>query len=344
MNNLFIQQSKKSLGTNIEYFIRNNYTEKGRRARLKFAEEVNALLNVESDDDANYKKVSRWICGESFPDLITIVAISKVMNKSINELFSEAISCLSRTKSLNQIEKDTLKSLIKNETVDSCSTIYIPYAFQENPVYNNKVFFTRKEIIDFYKHKATAACRIDRLRDYYRLLKKGTNLTDEKHFARFCSVAFIENLSEESREPIFYTNEDDYYEKMKEIWKEATPGENFDNKDFFNVVFFEERSFDYNTFFNVRLDKAYYFMQKGLAESIYNQYLLGLIEKGFIQPCEPEYYSCEWDDGYIDSGYFEKSKNLTVFTDDDYDYNLDTISFSFKLNLNNAEKVEILSY
>lgn len=338
MNEKFIETCKRSLGTKIDNFVRNNYTEKGSKARIKFAQQVNELLNIPTDDEqANYKKVSRWISGETLPDLITIVAISKVMNTSVDELFGKASEEILPTSSLLPHEKKVLKNILQDCWDKKTLTVYIPYAFRGKEYYTNKGYFTREEIVALYKQKAADACRVDRLEEYNVLQQKGNKLSGKTHFSRFCNVEFLENHDIESRESIFYDNEEEYYAQITNVWEE------YGRNDFFNVVFFEERIFDFHDYADWRAEKAYYYQKKSHAKNIYALCFSNLIKTGIITPCKPRTDIVEFDN-LIDEVTFNHDMNLTTFTDNDYDYPLDTISFSFDVNLTTAQIRDILNW
>ena len=338
MKTEFIEKCKTALGTNIDNFIRSNYVEKGSKARIQFVEQVNDFLGMSNEDEqVGYKKVSRWISGETFPDLITIVAISKVMDKGIDELFSSEIDGLMPTASLTHPEKKVLKNILQDCWDKKTLTVYIPYAFRGKEFYTNKGYFTREEIVALYKQKAADACRVDRLEEYNALQKNGSKLNGKTHFSRFCNVAFLENHDSESRESIFYDNEEDYYAQITNVWEE------YGQNDFFNAVFFEERVFDFHDYADWRAEKAYYYQKKSHAKTIYAICFSNLIKTGIITPCKPRTDIVEFEN-IIDEVTFNHDMNLTTFTDNDYDYPLDTISFSFDVNLTITQIREILNW
>ncbi len=360
MKNNFIEKCKNTLGNKIDDFIRNNSNYKGKKARIKFVESVNKLLNIDNfDEQSNYKKVSRWISGEVFPDFITVIAISKVMGVSLDELFNDNIASLSKLNELSIEEKRTLKKLIANADKEDVSSMYIPYAFKEKQLCANSELFTREEVINLYKEKANKVFLLDRFNLYNSLSQeKVIQKNEEKHFVRFCSVEFIESSKLElpknfylhkdgyeysSPECILYTNTDEYYKKISKIW------ERYNNNNFYNVIFFDEWQCDYNENNLSNVDKAYFYKTKAIAESTYNKYFLSLIKKGLLTPVKIDFL-----DEYNKAFGFEQAENketsnninigkfITFFTDDEHEYSLETISFSFKINLSKIEMQELL--
>lgn len=339
MNQRFIEDSKRNLGRNVDNYIRTHYEAKGKKARIAFADAVNNVLGIPkdaSDNDNKYKKVSRWITGEVLPDLLTILAISKLLDRSVNDIFDKC-DAFPTTKGINYFEAKTLKSLITNENTRGVTTIYIPFAFREDFLFDERPYFTREQMIDYYKRKAAAACALDRLKEYNALVEKGVKINGEKHFARFCSVTFIEAAPDELSQPILYTNTDDYYDKISELWEDPVL------RDYYNAVYFEERAYCYDNYTNESIEKAFFHMQKAYAEHVYKETFKPLIEKGILVPCEPVESVAEFDDGFVEESATPMDKILACFTDEKEDYRLDTIAFSFRLKLSKADKIDILS-
>lgn len=362
MKKNFVAQCKDVLGKKIDDFIRYNDKYKGKK-RILFAKEVNSLLNIESfDEQSDYKKVSRWISGEAFPDLITVMAISKVMGVSIDELFDNNIVLLQKVGQLSIEERKTLKKLISNVNKDNISSVYIPYAFMGKELSFSKEILTREEVVKLYKEKAIRACVLDMLkkvRENESYAKIISSPNAEKHFPRLFSFEFIESaeieLPEEfyknedgyiydTPECIFYNNKDEYYEKISKVW------EKYGQDNFFNVIFFDERQFDYNDKDIIEIkDKANYYKTKAYAEKIYDDCFLPLIKKGVLEPIEYDFNGIDNRDFGFDSEDNENiaenivlGKTLSFFADDEYEYNLQTISLNFKINMSKIEMQEIL--
>lgn len=358
MKNDFLEKCKRTLGNKIDNFIRNEKNYKGKKARIKFAEHVNSLLNIKNfDEQSNYKKVSRWISGEVFPDFITTIAISKVLGLSLDELFNEDILSFSKFRSLTENEIKILKLLISNINEDNVVSVYIPYSFNNEQIFIKKDLLTREEIVKFYKEKATKICLLDRLKEYNRLVDCGTIINKEKHFPRFCSIEFIDsneinftdliNRNEDGTpKAIFYTNSDEYYEKISTVWHE------YGQDNFYNVLFFDECFFDYNdesAYSN--LDKAYYYRIKYFAESVYMKKFTTLIDKGIIEPMKYD-FSIESSDFESDNNSkielpikkISEGKELCSFRAYNNNYDLETVRFAFKVNLSKFEQIEILKH
>lgn len=359
MNNNFIEKSKHILGEKIDNFIRNDKNYKGKRARVKFVEQVNNLLGIENfDEQANYKKVSRWISGEVLPDFTTIIAISKVMGISLDELFDENNDFFPKISILTKNEIKTLKRLIVNANNENISSMYIPYAFNNEQIHTEKVLHTREEVIKLYKEKATKAFMLKRIKDFNALMEKGEIQNTEKHFSRFCNVEFIESseielpssfyCNEEGYkdflESIFYTNTDEYYEKISTIWEKCG------QDNFYNVVFFDECLYDYqeNNGYN-NLDKAYYHKTKVRANSVYTEQFDALIKRGIIEPVEfdftinsADFVASETEEDFSTIKKICSEKVISSFNAYEHDCDLDTIRFSFKINLTELEQQEIL--
>ncbi len=358
--NDLIERSKRTLGEKIDNFIRNDKNYKGQKARVKFAEQVNNLLGIESfDEQTNYKKVSRWISGEVFPDFSTIIAISKVMGISLDELFDGNNDFFPKISILTKNEIKTLKQLIINANNENISSMYIPYAFNNEQISTEKVLHTREEVIKLYKEKSTKAFMLKRMKDFNALMEKGKIQNAEKHFPRFCSVEFIESCrielpnsfyhyeeGYENSDPksIFYTDTDEYYEQISTIWEKGG------QDNYYNVVFFDEFLFDFpdNTAYN-NLDRAYYYKTKLLANSVYKEQFGALIKRGIIEPVvfdftinPDDFVADEIDENVSTIKKICSEKAISSFNTYENDCDLDTIRFSFKINLTELEQQEIL--
>ncbi len=355
----FLENCKQTLGNKIDDFIRTKSPHKGKKARIKFAEAVNALLNIENfDEQANYKKVSRWIVHETFPDLITVIAISKVMGVSLDELFNENIVSLSKISQLSTEERNTLKRLLphtnkKNNTV----SVYIPYSFNGKELHLQNSILSKDEIVNLFKENATMNFVLNKLNYYDEIKQKSKNFSPEKFFSKECSVAFIdsdtielpesfymhdEGYPDELRD-IFYSGTDEYYEKISKLWE--ITGQN----NFFNAIFFFARKFDYNNSAITDIDKANYYKSKSIAEKHYNKFFSSLIKKGILKPIEYDFtfYASDYETAFglkAEDGEQTISigKVLSLFSDFDHEYNLETISFNFKINLSEIQIQELL--
>ena len=309
----------------------------GKKARIKFANDVNAILGINNfDEQSNYKKVSRWITNEAFPDFITILAISKVMGITIDQLFENNLQSFFRIDDLSTLEISTLKSLILNSNENAISRTYIPYSFQDKRL--EPKLLNRNDVINYYKEIATKCFSMQKLKNYVEWISNKPELLKEEYFDRFCSVEFIEDYSENTLSPIIYTDTDDYYEKISKVWQKHK------TDNFYNVIFFNESIFDSyedNTF-NENGEKAFYFKTKAFAEKTYTSTFASLIDKGLITPSSSTPFTINWDDGSVTEKTFNTHKNISIFTDDNYEYVLSTISFSFKINLSEIEMKEIL--
>ena len=109
----FAEKCKKHLGRKIRRFIaeRDNYTQ------TNFAKAVDKVLLEEEAkyEDTNSKKVSRWINGDVFPDIQSLIAISKVMGLTLDELFNDEIKEQSKTKKLSPNARKILKLLLEEK-------------------------------------------------------------------------------------------------------------------------------------------------------------------------------------------------------------------------------------
>lgn len=336
MKTNFVNQCKSTLGKKIDDFIRNGKYS-GKKARINFANDVNNLLGLNNfDEQANYKKVSRWITSETFPDFITIMAIAKVMGVTIDQLFDNNMPSFTKINDLTASEISTLKSLILNVNEKALSRVYIPYSFHGKRL--DPILLNRTDIINYYKEKATKYFSLHKLKDYVTWLKNNGTLLNEEYFDRFCSVEFIENKSENEIPTIYYTNTDDYYKEISNIWKKHK------TDNFYNAVFFSELIFDSydESILDENGEKALYYKTKAFAEKTYEINFSSLVEKGIITPTSPTHDIFNWDDDTTTENDFNLDKNISVFTDCDNEYILTTISFSFNINLNEIEMKEIL--
>ena len=343
MKNLTKENLKRTLGMNIDEYLRNNNIK-----RTAFAEMVNEVLGIENgDDDSNYKKVSRWITGENVPDTLTMVAISEIIGFDICELFKKEISFANRIKDLSKEEKRVLYEILigaKGEGLTN-SAMYLPVEFNGKRIESIKSIYNRKEILDIYASKSEPNFRDTRMNDFFITFEHGFMKLDgaETHFSRFCNVKFVESKEDDYVEPILYNNREEYYEKIASIWKDF-PGE-----DFYNVIFFEERSYEYEEE-PFDMDKANYFKARVVADEVFNQKFGKLIELGLIKEANDQPFSDEFDDGTIVSGIDKMGRRINVFVDTDSGYGyttqcrgiLFTICFNFSVNMTSVEINELI--
>ena len=352
MKNNFIENCKLTLGNKINDYIHNQNEYKGKKARIKFAEKVNKLLNIDNfDEQSNYKKVSRWITGEVFPDFITVVAISKVMGISLDELFNDNIALLSQISQLSTKEKSTLKQLLSHTNKENNTvSVYVPYAFNGKELHLQNSILSKDKIVNLFKENATMCFVLNQLNYYDKIKQKSQNISPENFFSKACSIAFIdsdeiklpesfymhdEGYPDELRD-IFYSGTDEYYEKISKLWE--ITGQN----NFFNAIFFSECQFDYKNSEITDIDKANYYKSKSIAEKNYNKFFSSLIKKGILEPLEFDFtidfgFDTEDNEQTINIG-----KVLSFFTDFYREYKLETISLNFKINLSKIQIQELL--
>ncbi|MBE5754536.1 MAG: helix-turn-helix transcriptional regulator [Clostridiales bacterium] len=337
----FIKNCSKKLGKNINQFIISTQNEKNKLTRVAFGEKVNKLLGLDNfDTQSIYKKVSRWISADAFPDLPTIIAIAKVMGVSIDELFRDEINTLSKTAHLTIEEKNILKKLIlnKNKYNNRIANMYVPYAFNKEEIDVKQDIFTRDEIIKIYTEKAADKWRMNNIGyfiELYNNIKNKENIQElKKHFSRVYSVKFIEqNEQAENLEPIIYSNTPVFYSKINEYWKTEN------SCDFYNIEFFEEKSYDFDMDLQT-IDMALVYKSKIFAETVYKKNFESLINKGIITPSKEEAFVAEWSDGTVTEGVYQMDKRINIFTNGDgynTEYTLETICFSFDINLTEIE-------
>ena len=162
----------------------------------------------------------------------------------------------------------------------------------------------------------------------------------QKHFPRFCSVKFIENLKDDCQHGILYTDKEEFYKKISPVWS------SFPSEEFYNVVYFEERSYEYGTeFLDFEMDKSNYYRAKVIADEVYNKMFTNLLKLGLIKESADVENETEWDDGSVVSDKEEAGKRINIFCDCDSAYGCEeccrsvmfTICFNFEINMTCVE-------
>lgn len=338
----FAKKCKENLGKKIKRFIaeRDNYNQ------TNFAKAVDEILLAEDSkyEDTNSKKVSRWINGDVFPDMQSLIAISKVMGITLDELFNDEIKEQSKTQKLSSNARKVLKLLLeeKRDTTRNInrlyvSSLYFPYAFNGKtlPVLNRML--TRKEVVELYKERTSRAFGITRLDDFSKLLEKKDIKTMQPYFSKFCNCHILES-EEDSPERITFDNSDNCYKKLQKIWAQLGCD------DIYNVIFFVESDLcvddvGYEEFGKSEMGKDAFYKTQATVEILYEQAFRELLNKKIITPQEKQVYSFENDD---DLQIEEKNdKKFSYFVDVDGDmvgeYQLETLKFNFYINLTNSQ-------
>lgn len=338
----YMEKSRERLSAWIYDYISKREKENPQYGVAHFAKEVDAMLKVffQCEDINNSKNVYKWTNKESLPDLPTIVAISKVVGRSIYELFESNPSYKLPLMDLSVNERKMMIEIIKQSKPleheeGLCASFYVPYAFKNC---RDKRFlevtgklYSRDKIIACYQQLTEDAFKFNAMKSLSKQIK---NIKEV--LSLFLSVMVCEN---DGMGSVYYNPTDKYYERMKEIWQKTN------RYDVNNVICFEELVGEYN-WGDVELfekdpttqDKLYKLLAK--IEENYISTFNSLIEKGYIQPLSTRKWEFEGDE---ESYLLEKRDIQTaMFMDFDElepndDYELQCLKFNFRICLTKNE-------
>lgn len=333
----FAKKCKENLGKKIKRFIDDrHYTQ------TNFAKAVDKILLEEMAkyEDTNSKKVSRWINGDVFPDMQSLIAISRVMGLTLDELFNDEIKEHSKTQKLTPNARKVLRLLLEGKRESQISSrglyvssLYLPYAFNGKslPILNR--MFTRREVVELYKERTAIAFGITRLNDFSKLLEKKDIKTMQPYFSKFCSCYILESEKDTS-ERITFDNSDNCYKKLQKIWSQL--GCNH----IYNVIYFEESelcvdNIGYEEFGKSAMGRDSFYKNQATMNTLYEQSFRELLNEKIIIPKENQVYSFENDEHLqIEE---KNDKKFCYFVDRDGDlvgeYQLETLKFNFYINL-----------
>ncbi|MBR2376931.1 MAG: helix-turn-helix transcriptional regulator [Clostridia bacterium] len=336
--------AKNNLGSHIDNYLINE-----RISQSEFARRIDEELYKGYDNkdkfekkETNNKTVSRWVTGDVFPDTPSLIAISNLLNVSVDELLKEEINTSSKTKDLSNDEINVLKIMLCEVTKDLTSSVYAPLSFNDENLDFN-CFYLRSEVVEAFKEKTLKAYTLARLEDFANLLTKDNANVMNKYFSKFISSIVLEEELTEIKERISFDNTDECYKKLQKVW-EATS-----NYDVYNVITFVEKNFimptpeDKEEFGKDSLGKDPYYKNITKINEKYQKSFATLIEKGIISPVNDTTFTFEFDD---DSKFNTVSLNAEQFTDfveiideeeNEGDYKLRTLKFNFKINLTKAD-------
>ena len=338
----YMEKSRERLSAWIYDYVSKKEKENPQYGVAHFAKEVDAMLKVffQCEDINNSKNVYKWTNKESLPDLPTMVAISKVVGRSIYELFESNPPYKLPLMDLTVNERKMMIEIIKQskplgDEEGLCASFYVPYAFKNC---RDKRFlevtgklYSRDEVIACYQQLTEDAFKFNAMKDLGRNIK---NIKED--LPLFLSVMVCEN---DGMGSIYYNPTDKYYDRMKEIWQKTN------RYDVNNVICFEELVGEYN-WGDVELfekdpatqDKLYKLLAK--IEENYISTFNTLIEKGYIQPLSTRKWEFEGDK---ESYLLEKRDIQTaMFMDFDElepndDYELQCLKFNFRICLTKNE-------
>ena len=149
---------KEKLGNSISNFIASKKSDSYSQA--EFAKDIDEKMGLSiewyQDQDERVKRaknVSRWIHKNAFPSIEVLIAISKVLNVSLDKLFESVTFEKSKTKELSDESKMVLKMLLDEmENKESLiASLYFPYAFNGETLCISERVFSRKEVVEIYK-------------------------------------------------------------------------------------------------------------------------------------------------------------------------------------------------
>ena len=116
---------KECLSARIQRYI-DKRKEECRYNQAKFAKEVMEKLGYaghETESTKSTKNVYKWLNKEAFPNIPTLVAISRVIGCTLDELFTEAVETESPLRNLTEEEKNVLIDLIEARIVGKSESI-----------------------------------------------------------------------------------------------------------------------------------------------------------------------------------------------------------------------------
>ena len=332
---------KEKLGNSISNFIASKKSDSYSQA--EFAKDIDEKMGLSiewyQDQDERVKRaknVSRWIHKNAFPSIEVLIAISKVLNVSLDKLFESVTFEKSKTKELSDESKMVLKMLLDEmENKESLlASLYFPYAFNGETLCMSERVFSRKEVVEIYKKLTTKKYQISRMNEFFQVLGGKDRAIQEKYFPRFCSCCILEN-EEDDVERISFDNTDICYERLQKVW------EKINCKDVFNVLYFEETEFVHNNeeFKGFGLsevkDKAAFYQNQATMNKVYECAFRELLDKKVIVPQKDMMHSFEEDSSLRLEEKNDKKFCYFVDVDGSYkgEYQLETIKFKFLINL-----------
>lgn len=351
----FAKEKKNYLGMRIQNYIdqqkqRKTYTQ------TDFAKAIDKITG-----DAgmcgyvvNGKKVSRWINGDVFPDMRSLLAIAQLLGITLDELFQEVKDDLNKTKDLSPNARNILKTLIQTKQGDLVS-LYFPYAFNDELLFLPEKTYTREEVVDIYKTRTTIEFRMEKMREFFKVFNNKEATVQERHFPHYCSCIVLECLEEEA-ERITYKCPD-FYEKIEKVWQNnarATGGK-LGRDEYCNVLYFIESIIDHNTeekdryMDSLNFDPHNLTLAKATINKVYENAFHELISKGIITPQENETLYFEFEGEENSSACLEnlvRDKQISMFAEIDGamvgSYQLETILFNFRLSLTDEQIKQFL--
>lgn len=282
------------------------------------------------------KNVSRWINGVAFPSVEVLIAISEVLEVSVNELFEGISRGKSKTESLSENSRKILKLLL-NERRGEVS-LYVPYAFDGVALHGCDRVFTRGEVVGMYKNLTEKKYQLSRMKDFFEVLGSAKKEIQEKYFPRFCNCCALEN-EEDEVERIVFDNTDACCEKLQKVWSKTNC------KDIFNVLYFEETEFmNDEGVKNLGLsamggDKVAFYQNQAEMDQVYESSFRELLNAEIIQPQKDRI--CTFEDEPTIQIIEKRDKKFAYFVDVDGsskgEYQLETMRFDFLVNLTKHE-------
>ena len=299
-----------------------------------------AWRKSEEESKKRAKNVSRWIRGEAFPSVEVLIAISKVLGVSVNELFEGISFGKSRTESLSENSKKILKLLLDERRGEKKvkASLYVPYAFDGVALHGCDRVFTRGEVVGLYTNLTEKKYQLSRMKDFFEVLREAKKETQEKYFPRFCNCCVLEN-EEDEVERIVFDNTDACCEKLQKVWEKTNC------KDIFNVLYFEETEFmNDEDVKNLGLsamggDKVAFYQNQAEMDQVYETSFRELLNAKIIQPQED--VICTFEDEPMMQIKEKNDKKFAYFVDVDGslkgEYQLETMRFNFLVNLTKHE-------
>ncbi|MGN0813057.1 MAG: helix-turn-helix domain-containing protein [Candidatus Coproplasma sp.] len=201
-----------SLGKNIQIYIENQ--------KITKSEFIDRLSNVlGGDGEISEKAVYKWECGVSHPNIKNMVAISRLLNVSLDRLLREEVTQydgLSAKTTLGtaleictEEAKSTLRKLCKCYSDGSCSVYFKVVTDAREVAILSDNLYSRDDMVKSYVYYRTNSLKRERAQDFINYVKANRDSFSQEQIAelpnelcRYLSVGLIE--SEDDIEPIYY--------------------------------------------------------------------------------------------------------------------------------------------
>ncbi len=333
---------KNALGLNIEKYlvelIENNEEIVSKTEAFDyFIEQL--MLYLDDKDGISERSVRKWINAEAYPKIDRLIAISMILDVSIDQLLKDEIKTFfskSKTASLSSFERATLKKLLNsNHYLGDCNVLYLPYAFNDIMLYN-KTLMDEDEIKALYEKYATIAFINEEIRLNNSSLGKKIKDEENKDIAKVVNAKFLDCSEHNLKSPLYYSNDTEYYEKISKYW-ELTDSYDVYNLIPYDILHFEsldveDHANNFDAFYKNKVD----------CEKKYDKYFSSLIEKNIILPVNDKEVCDLFEDGCIVEYEIKNGKMIFNISDlyndePEYNYVLKGMEYRFRIQLTEKE-------